>query len=1241
MSHSTRPAAGMLGATFLVALLATGLFSGAATAAAPAAAAEADDANMRRDARRDWYGGDRTPEYRRFLFGAALAEQARRASLKTRSSTASSAAGTPVTWRSLGPTGANFEQNGVQIKGVDSGRLNGIVVSPVDGKTIYVATSGGGVWKTANGGQSWLPLTDSLPDLFIGAIEMDPVDPNVLYIGLGDFADSAGLGVGAFLKSADGGQTWSSPVSLSQQSGAVVSTATYIKQLLASPYVPGLILAATDIGLFRSVDYGGHWTPVVLPGAAGSAPEVWSIAWTGGGGFVASVINAASYYGPGLVYFSQDSGVSWTPASGLSLSVNSVGRVTLAAAPSNRSIVYALAGDSVTYGLGDIFRSADGGATWAPLKVSAQPINPNPDIADIASLFGNQAWYDELLLVSPADPNVFFFGGSFGMAESADGGATYSQISNWLGQDGLPYVHADLQCGVFDSAGNLYIGTDGGLSLSRDQGITWTTGLNNGIVSHLAYSVSSSLANRDAVIGGVQDDGTRLRAGVSSTFNMVLGGDGFGSHMHALDPNRMIASQYYETVSRSEDGGFYWQVTSGSIPNGDVFYTRIVPGLSDPSGNTIYTLTSQRVYKSTDYALTWSPLGTTGLPATALRNVAAAASDPQVLGVIAASNHAALTSDGGATWHEVGPLPNTQGYLGSISFDPSNAQIVYVTSVGPVATDSHLWKSVDGGASWTALDGTGSGLPAGIPINAVVIDPTNTQRLYAGTYFGLYQSINGGAAWTVAGSGLPMVDVTDIYVAPDASFLRVSTFGRGFWELGTASLASAITISPGVLPGGQLGTPYADLTLSASGGTAPYTYAVTANGLPPGFALSPSGTLSGTSNVAEFWVFRVTATDSTPVASGGPLTGSQAYLLNIAAPAPLVMTPSSVPYGVFNAPYPGQSFMASGGTAPYVFTVTAGALPGGLALSPAGALGGTPTATGASSFRVTATDSTPVASGGPLTATQVYDMTVVTAPQLVMTPASVPGGTVNVSYASQTLSVTGGMAPYSFAVTGGSLPAGLTLDSAGSLSGVPTAAGQYPFVITATDSTPVAVGGPFAVSASYSVNIAAAYPADSYDGTRLTIPSVVIGNATYSNVVVTVGKIVSGPTGTVPVGTSDTYDPASQQLTIPEVQFGSRTYYNVVVAVTGLVSIGSASGVDVFDGQYLHVPYVQYLSQTYPNIVLAVGLANVVGVAGGMPAAPFDQYDGVTGQVLVPAVQFGNRIYTNVTLKAGPANIVR
>jgi hypothetical protein len=268
-----------------------------------------------------------------------------------------------------------------------------------------------------------------------------------------------------------------------------------------------------------------------------------------------------------------------------------------------------------------------------------------------------------------------------------------------------------------------------------------------------------------------------------------------------------------------------------------------------------------------------------------------------------------------------------------------------------------------------------------------------------------------------------------------------------------------VTLAPVALPNATAGTAYSQ-TLVASGGTAPYTYAVSAGTLPPGLTLSGAGQLAGNPTTAGSFTFTVTATD----ANGCAVTRVYTLVIGPQGCAALTISPATLPAGILGVPY-SQAISASGGTAPYQFSITGGVLPPALVLAPSGLLAGTPNLLGNFNFTVTAVD----AAGCPGSRDYAIPMGPPACPLITVQPATLPAGVVGAAY-NQLITATGGTAPYAFTVTAGAPPTGLSLASTGSLSGTPSAVGTFAFTVTATDaascpgsrpySIPITAGGP-------------------------------------------------------------------------------------------------------------------------------------------------------------------------------------
>ncbi len=292
------------------------------------------------------------------------------------------------------------------------------------------------------------------------------------------------------------------------------------------------------------------------------------------------------------------------------------------------------------------------------------------------------------------------------------------------------------------------------------------------------------------------------------------------------------------------------------------------------------------------------------------------------------------------------------------------------------------------------------------------------------------------------------ITATDSTVTPTVGSTAGSTVLNP--SPGQASTAFTLTVNPGplaitpaALPAATVGQTYA-ASVSGSGGVAPYTWAVTSGSLPPGLSLNPNtGAITGTPTSAGSSTAGITVTDSS---NPTPATASGTFSVTVnPAQWQLGIATSSLPSGTVSQPY-SATVTATGGTTPYSWSATG--LPKGLTLNSAtGVLSGTPTKAGTFTVAVKVADSSKPT--GKATAT----LTLTVIPQLAVSASALPAGTVGQSYAAS-VSGSGGVAPYTWAVTSGSLPAGLSLDpNTGAITGTPTSAGSSTAGITVTDSS--------------------------------------------------------------------------------------------------------------------------------------------------------------------------------------------
>jgi hypothetical protein len=263
-------------------------------------------------------------------------------------------------------------------------------------------------------------------------------------------------------------------------------------------------------------------------------------------------------------------------------------------------------------------------------------------------------------------------------------------------------------------------------------------------------------------------------------------------------------------------------------------------------------------------------------------------------------------------------------------------------------------------------------------------------------------------------------------------------------SIAIAAAATGVQITTSSLAAGQTNTSYS-ASLTATGGTAPYTWSVSSGSLPAGLTLSNAGQISGTPSTAGTSSFTVAVSDSSSPAATA--TANLSIAISASATAVHVTTPS-LSGGVIKTAYSAM-LAATGGKTPYSWLVSSGSLPAGLALSAAGQISGTPTTAGTYSFTVKVTDSSSPAQ----TATANLSIPIAASgTPLKITTSSLPAGVTNTSY-SATLAATGGKTSYSWSVSSGALPTGLTLGSSGQISGTPTAAGTFSFTVRVTDSS--------------------------------------------------------------------------------------------------------------------------------------------------------------------------------------------
>ncbi len=649
-------------------------------------------------------------------------------------------------WSPMGPTYSNSGYSGI-------GRLNCVAFHPSDTNRYWVGAAAGGLWETKDDGATWHVMTDNNGVLAVSDIII-PADfdaTGIIYISTGDRDGSDNRSIGV-LKSTDSGATWNATgISYTLANNQMVN------RLLQDPENPDILFAATTSGVYKTTDGGDTWDTKLT-----------------------DVQFIDMEFRPGLnnvIYGSTKNGKIYTSTDGqnfdLVLDDGDARRIELAVSPNQPDWVFALAANG-NNGLHGIFKSIDAGASFIKI-FSGDSLNL---LTWSASGDGNdgQGWYDLAMASSPFDANFILVGG-VNTWRSMDGGINWIITNHWVGNSSQA-VHADKHKLAFRDNGDLFECNDGGVYLSKQNGINWVD-KTNGIQISQMYRLGVSQTEPDEVITGLQDNGTKLFSG-NNWFD-ARGGDGMECMIDYTDVNIQYNTIYYGNINRTMN---HWQNAKNITPrdtNNDIIEGNwVTPFITDPNNPNILYGGYNEVWKTENRGDDWVKISDMDINGR-VRSMAAAATDSLYL-YVAGNKALWKTIDGGATWRDLtDSLPNGLTNISYIAVHNDDENTLWLTTTG--YGNSAVYESVDGGDSWIDIS---EGLPP-IPLYAIVQNrqSTSTVDLYVGTELGVYYK-KGLNDWEPYNDGLPNVKIGEIEIYysgnPGESKLRAATFGRGLWE---------------------------------------------------------------------------------------------------------------------------------------------------------------------------------------------------------------------------------------------------------------------------------------------------------------------------------------------------------------------------------------------------------------------------------------------------------------------------
>jgi len=690
-----------------------------------------------------------------------------------------------LVWREVGP--------------FRGGRVTAVAGSSAQPLVYYMGGTGGGVWKTADGGLTWQPVSDKFFTAgSVGALAVAPSDPNVVYAGTGESPIRGNLSPGDGLyKSTDAGKTW-------KKIG--LADAGQIAHLEVHPQNPDLAYVAvlghafganTTRGVLRTKDGGKTWDKVLYRNDSTGAidlaldPVNPRILYAGLWQAVRRPWELASGGAGSGIFKSSDGGDSWTEITrNKGLPKGLIGKMGLAVSPLDHERVWAL----VEADSGGLFRSDDGGASWTRTS----------DDHEIRQ----RAWYFTHVFADPGNSDGVYVLNT-ALLKSIDGGKTFTTLRGPHGD------HHALWIDPRDPA-RMINGNDGGATISSNGGATWTTQGNQPTAqfyhviatTHFPYRLCGAQQDNSTVCIAARTDGIGI--GEKDWYD-VGGGESGWIAARQDDPDIVFAGSYGGLITRYDHGTGQERAINAwpdnpmgwGAANLKYRYQWTFPIVVAPLNPNDLFIAAQVLFRSSNEGQSWQAIspdltrndkskqGPSGGPITkdntsieyynTIFTVAPSPKDSNVIWAGTDDGLVQVTRDGGKSWQNVTPkeLPEW-ALVSTVEASPHEAATAYVAATRYKLDDfrPYVYKTSDYGRSWKKIV---TGIPETHFVRVVREDPARRGLLFAGTEFGMYVSFDDGASWQTLQLNLPVVPIHDLTLKDHD--LAAATHGRAFWVL--------------------------------------------------------------------------------------------------------------------------------------------------------------------------------------------------------------------------------------------------------------------------------------------------------------------------------------------------------------------------------------------------------------------------------------------------------------------------
>jgi len=659
------------------------------------------------------------------------------------------------------------------------GRITDIEMPLSNMQTIYAGIASGGIFKTTNTGNTWIPVFDQELTLHIGDLAIAKTNENIIYVGTGEANGGGGSvaydGLGVY-KSTNAGNSW---IHLGLTNIGNVGKVEIDPNNPDKVYVAAmgkLFANNSERGVFRTTNGGTNWEKVLFISDSTGAIDL-AVNPVNSDYLYAAMWerirrpNRNQYGGiTSGIYLSTNGGNNWVElTNGLPSAASLKGRIVITVAASSPNILYAMYATTSGY-LQGIYKSTNNGDSWFTLNSSGI----------YAPSF---MWWFGKIYADPTNADKVFIT-SLDAYYSSDGGNSWN--------DAFPEAHVDHHTFfVHPSNPNLVLnGNDGGVYISYNGGVSSTKINNLPITQFYTSEVDYNFPNR--LYGGAQDNSSmRTMTGNIDDWQIIYMGDGFYTLVDPSNNQYVYAEYQYGNFARSVNGGSSFVTAMNGISSGDRKNWN-TPVVIDPLDPAVLYYGANRLYKSTNRAVSWSVIsgdltngsGGGNLVYGTITTISVSPLNHNIIYAGTDDGNIWITQDAGSNWTKISSaLPNR--WVTRVAADPANISTAYAAFSGYRfnSNTAYIYKTTNYGNSWTDVTGN---LPE-TPVNDIIINPDNHQ-LYIATDIGVFYSLDDGLNWSILGLNLPNVIVTDLTYHSPTKMLVAGTFGRSMYKYDLSSL---------------------------------------------------------------------------------------------------------------------------------------------------------------------------------------------------------------------------------------------------------------------------------------------------------------------------------------------------------------------------------------------------------------------------------------------------------------------